>query len=90
MFEHELFRKQIYCIEESSCDITVLGLFRRPPQWFGAQGIVPPVEPSLRLCSSAARDSTCYRFHAGLHHHRNVPYILFQGEEERQLVGEKL
>jgi len=28
MFEAELFRKQIYCIEESSCDI--VGTFRRP------------------------------------------------------------
>ena len=28
MFEPELFRKQIYCIEESACDI--FGIFRRP------------------------------------------------------------
>jgi len=35
LFESELFQKQIYCIEESACDI--VGAFRRPPQHFGAQ-----------------------------------------------------
>ena len=34
MFEPEVLRKQMYCIEESICDI--IGTFRRPPQWFGA------------------------------------------------------
>jgi len=34
MFETELFCKQIYCIEESTCDI--VGTFRRLPQPFGA------------------------------------------------------
>jgi len=34
MFEPELFRKQMYCIEESTCDI--VGTFQRPPQSFGA------------------------------------------------------
>jgi len=29
-FEPEVFRKQIYCIEESTCDI--VGTFRRPMQ----------------------------------------------------------
>ena len=33
VFETEFFRKQMYCIEESTCDI--VGTFRRPPQWFG-------------------------------------------------------
>jgi len=32
MFETEVFRKQMYCIEESTCDI--VGTFRRLPQWF--------------------------------------------------------
>ena len=48
MFESEVFRKQIYCIEESACDI--VGTFRRPhnhsahPQSFGAPVIIrrPP------------------------------------------------
>jgi len=40
MFEFEVFRKQMYCIEESTCDI--VGSFWRPPQSFGARGIVPP------------------------------------------------
>jgi len=30
MFETEVFRKQVYCIEESTCDI--IGTFWRPPQ----------------------------------------------------------
>ena len=34
MFETEVFRKQMYFIEESSCDI--VGIFRRLPWWFGA------------------------------------------------------
>jgi len=43
MFEPEVFRKQMYCIEESTCDI--VGSLRRPPQWFGAPEIVPPLPP---------------------------------------------
>ena len=43
MFEPEVFRKQIYCIEESSCDI--VGTFRRPLQWFDLRGIVSPCSP---------------------------------------------
>jgi len=45
MFEPEVFRKQIYCIEESTCDI--VGTFRSlpqsfgaPPQWFGASIVI--------------------------------------------------
>jgi len=34
VFEPELFRKQIYCIEESTCDI--VGTFQHPQQSFGA------------------------------------------------------
>jgi len=34
MFETEVFRKQMYCTEESTCGI--VGTFRRPLQWFGA------------------------------------------------------
>jgi len=33
----------MYCIEDSTCDI--VGTFRRPPQLFGARGIVPPLPP---------------------------------------------
>jgi len=43
MFEPEVFRKQMYCIEESTCDI--IGTFRRPLQWFDARGIVLPFPP---------------------------------------------
>jgi len=46
MFEPEVFRKQMYCIEESTCD--TVGTFWRPSQSFGARGIVPRCPPSLR------------------------------------------
>jgi len=54
MFEPEIFRKQIYCIEECPCDI--VGTFLRHPQSFGvpiviqSPGIVPLLPPSLRTC----------------------------------------
>jgi len=38
MFEPEVFRKQTYCIEESTCDI--VGTFRRAPQRFSP---LPPL-----------------------------------------------
>jgi len=38
MFETEVFRKQIYCVEESTCDI--FGTFIRPPQRFGAPAVI--------------------------------------------------
>ena len=34
MLETEIFWKQMYCNEESTCEIA--GSFRRPPQWFSA------------------------------------------------------
>ena len=46
LFETKVFREQMYCMEESTCDI--VETFRRPPQWFGARGIVPPFPLSLR------------------------------------------
>jgi len=48
MFEPEVFRKQMQCIEESTCDN--VGTFRRLPQWFGARGLCPSCSPSLRSC----------------------------------------
>jgi len=39
MFEPEVFRKQIHCIAESTCDI--VGTFRRFPQSFGASIVIP-------------------------------------------------
>jgi len=41
MFEPEIFRKQMYCIEESICDI--VGTFWYPPQSFGTLESVPPL-----------------------------------------------
>jgi len=37
--ELEVLRKQIYCIEESTCDIA--GTFRRLSQRLGGRGVVP-------------------------------------------------
>jgi len=47
VFEPEVFRKQMYCIEESIHDI--VGTFRRPPQWFGARRIAPLLSPLVKL-----------------------------------------
>jgi len=41
MFEPEVFRKQMYCIEESTCDI--VGTFRRPGH---CARLVTPLQPA--------------------------------------------
>jgi len=52
-FEPVVFRKQMHCIEESTCDI--VGTFRRLPQAFGTlmmirrTGKCYPLLPLLRL-----------------------------------------
>jgi len=38
MFEPEVFRKQMFSIEESTCDI--VRIFRCPPQWFRAPIVI--------------------------------------------------
>jgi len=38
MFEPEVYRKEMYCTEESTCDI--VGTFRRPPQSFSALVVI--------------------------------------------------
>ena len=38
MFESEVFRKPIHCVEESTCDI--VGTFRRSPQSFSAPIVI--------------------------------------------------
>jgi len=38
MFEPEVFQKQMYSIEESTCDI--VGPLRRPTQWFRAPVVI--------------------------------------------------
>jgi len=59
MFEFEVFRKQMYCIEENTCDI--IRTFRRLPQLFGVPivirgpgncaPLVPPLyPPRYALC----------------------------------------
>jgi len=53
MFEPEVFRKQMYCIEE--CTYDNVGTFRRPPQSFGApimigrRGICALLDPLVTL-----------------------------------------
>jgi len=51
MFEPEVFRKQIYCVEESSCDN--FGTFRRPPQCFGAHTVIWRPENCSPLVTAA-------------------------------------
>jgi len=41
MFETEVFRKQMYCIEESTCDI--VGNFRRPGIVLPLSSLVTPL-----------------------------------------------
>ena len=48
MFEPEFFRKQMYCIEESTCDIA--GTFPRPRS-DSVPGACVPLAPSLRPCN---------------------------------------
>jgi len=54
MFETEVFRKLMHCIEESACDI--VGTFRRSAQSFGAHAVIrrpgncaPPCPPCYDL-----------------------------------------
>ena len=50
-FEPEVFRKQIYCIEESTCDI--FGMFWLSRQWFGAPAVIrrPHNDSALGNCA---------------------------------------
>ena len=48
IFEPEVFRKQMYCIEECTCDN--MGIFGAA-QYFGAR-VIAPLAPSLRPCWS--------------------------------------
>jgi len=43
MFETEIFRKQIYCIEKSTCNI--FGSFRRPSSDSAPMELFPPCTP---------------------------------------------
>jgi len=68
MFEPEVCRKQMYCIEESTCGI--VGTYRRPlqssgapPQWFGVRGIMLPLPPLVTL----VRSQTTCRFLTKMH-----------------------
>jgi len=49
LFEPEVCRKQMNCIEESTCDI--VGTFRRPYSDSAPEKLCPPCPPSLRSWS---------------------------------------
>jgi len=75
MFEREVFRKQMYCIEESICD--TVGIFGAPrsrsdsaPHSDSTPEDCVPFPPSLRPCS-AVRDSG-----VDLHDTRGVTRLL--------------
>ena len=55
IFDLEVFRNEMYCIEESNCEI--VGIFRRHPQWLSIpilirrpENCTPLAPPSLRPC----------------------------------------
>jgi len=48
MFEPDVFRKQMYCIEENTCDI--VWTFLRPPQWFGVPRMIRHPGSCASLC----------------------------------------
>jgi len=55
-FEPEVFRKQMYCIEESTCDILEpSALIRRPHSDSAPRELFPLGLPWLRPCSYAKR-----------------------------------
>jgi len=70
MFEPEVFRKQIYCIKENTCDI--FGTFRCSPQSIGPRGIVPP---SLRPCRWPTANCFIRIWNAQWKHGRNCLVI---------------
>jgi len=70
MFEAEVFRKQIYSIEESTCDIVGTFLLRsdpvspeviRRPHSDSAPGELCPLPPSLRPCTLANNLPVSYK-----------------------------
>ena len=64
MFETEVFRRQMYWIEESACDI--VWTFRPPPQWFGAPmvtrrpGNCSPLAPLVRRLRWSERNRSVF------------------------------
>jgi len=73
MFEPEVFRKQMCCIEESTCDIA--GNFRRPPQSFGVRRIAPPLPPlvtPLLISQNKTNEITTFPWRE-LHFHQIMP-----------------
>ena len=60
MFQPEVFQKQMYCIEESLCDI--VEIFRRLPQLYpcpqSARGITPPCPSLITPLSTKAAQRT--------------------------------
>jgi len=66
MFEPEFLRKQMYCIEESTCDIA--GTFRRPHSDSAPEELCPPRYAPVYI-DFLLRTNEAALFHAG--HIRN-------------------
>jgi len=64
MFEPEIFRKQIHCIEESTCDI--FGTFRRPGNCAPLAPLVTPLATNLERLRNTALEFCRVRLFA--HH----------------------
>jgi len=72
-FENEVFRKQIYCIEESTCDI--VGTFRRPLQTFGAphsDSAPGDLRPPFPLITPPARNGAELKAHLALERNTQI------------------
>jgi len=93
MLETEVFRKQMCCSEESTCDIA--RTFRHPPQSFGTPIVIrrpgncAPFSPSLPPCP-AMNDIVLFRSPATWTRkarHRTKIYEQWQGPKERARVN---
>jgi len=79
MFEPEVFRNQMYCIEESTCDI--VGTFRRSQQSFGAPEVI------RRRGNCAPFASPRYDPGQWSSNHRPRNYKMYTGGDTTRFLG---
>jgi len=78
MFEPEVFRNQMYCIEESTCDI--VGTFRRSQQSFGAPEVI-------RRRGNCAPFASRYDPGQWSSNHRPWNYKMYTGGDTTRFLG---
>ena len=60
-FEPEVFRKQMHCVDKSSCDI--IGIFRRPRSDLASGELRPPCPPRYApACSTTTETRTTVKY----------------------------